>query len=814
MIDKEIRASEIVPIELPTVALRGLVVFPDMFIHFDVGREKSINALKEAMDGGQQVFLVAQHDVAVDDPDYSELFKIGVIATVKQLLRLPGKNANMRVAVEGVMRARLLKGVGGSDSPCLRSVVMPIAEAPVTESKRDYARALVRHSKDLFADYADIAPQLPTDIITGVMQKNEPGELADYIAGNIMLEYTDRQFVLEKFDHIKRLESLCVLLADEGNLLSLEAEIGEKVQEQIDKNQREYYLREQMKIISEELGGGVSQEEELDRFRHEIFGLNVADDIKEKLLRECDRLEKSSPQSPEAAVSRNYLEICLSLPWDKYSKENNDIRKSRKILEADHYGLEKVKERILEYLAVRTLAPDIKGQIICLVGPPGVGKTSVARSIARATGREYVRISLGGVKDEAEIRGHRKTYIGSMPGRIIEALRQAGTKNPLMLLDEVDKLSSDYKGDPTSALLEVLDPEQNSSFRDHYVELPFDLSRVMFITTANVRSDIPAPLQDRMEIIELGSYTFEEKFNIAKKHLIPKQIKRHGLTAKQIKITDKALSLIIEGYTREAGVRGLEQQIAAVCRKAAVRIVDGEQEKLTVKPDDVESLLGSRKFKPESFDGKAEVGVVNGLAWTAVGGEMLEVEAAVLDGSGKLELTGSLGDVMRESAKAAVGYIRSRAKELSVDPNFYKDKDIHIHVPDGATPKDGPSAGVTMATALVSALTGKKVRRDVAMTGEISLRGRVLPIGGLKEKSMAAYRAGIKTVLIPYDNLPDLDEVDPKVRENVSFVPAKNVETVWRTAIENYGEAPKEKSSAVIGALSTAKPSERGRYKI
>lgn len=814
MIDKEFLTFSEKPRELPTVALRGLVVFPDMFIHFEVGREKSINALKEAMDGGQEVFLVAQRDVSVDNPDYDELYDIGVIAKVKQLIRMPGKNTNIRVAVEGIARARLIGGVAGKNSKCLRSLIVPVAELPVAEELRDYSRALVRHAKELFADYVEVASQMPVDIVTGVMQKSEPGELADYVAGNIMIEYEDRQRILEEFDKIKRLEALCVLLADEGNLLNLEAEIGERVQEQIDKNQREYYLREQMKIISEELGGGVSQEEELDEFRRKIFELNASDDIKDKLLRECDRLEKSSPQSPEAAVSRNYLEICLSLPWDKYSKENTDIKKSKKILEADHYGLEKVKERILEYLAVRTLAPDIKGQIICLVGPPGVGKTSVARSIARATGRKYVRLSLGGVKDEAEIRGHRKTYIGSMPGRIIEALRQAGTKNPLILLDEVDKLSSDYKGDPTSALLEVLDPEQNSTFRDHYVELPFDLSRVMFITTANVRSNIPEPLQDRMEIIELGSYTFEEKFNIAKKHLIPKQIKRHGLTSKQLRISDKALSLIIDGYTKEAGVRGLEQQISAVCRKAAVMIVDGRGEKLSVKPENVEALLGSRKFKPERFDGKAEVGVVNGLAWTAVGGEMLEVEAAVLDGSGKLQLTGSLGDVMQESAKAAVSYIRSRAKELSVDPNFYKDKDIHIHVPDGATPKDGPSAGVTMATALVSALTGKKVKRDVAMTGEISLRGRVLPIGGLKEKSMAAYRAGIKTVLIPYDNLPDLDEVDPKVKENVSFVPAKNVETVWRTAIENYGEMPKEKSVAPLDALSASKPSERGRYKI
>ncbi len=812
MTDKDILIDGDYLRTLPVVALRGLVVFPGMYIHFDVGREKSINALKKAMDSSQEVFLVTQRDVTVDEPEYSDLYEIGVIANVKQLLRMPGNNANIRVAVEGVTRAKLIVGTQGKKY--LSATVMPIDEIPVKESIGDYAKALVRHSKDLFAEYADIAPQMPNDIITGVMHENESGKLADYIAGNIMLEYEDRQIILDELDHVRRLERLCVLLANEGNLLSLEAEIGDKVQEQMDKNQREYYLREQMKIISEELGGGVSQEEELDMFRRNIFELNVSDEIKDKLFKECDRLEKSSPQSPEAAVSRSYIEACLSLPWDKFSKENTDIKKSRKILEADHYGLEKVKERILEYLAVRTLAPEIKGQIICLVGPPGVGKTSVAKSIAKATGREYVRISLGGVKDEAEIRGHRKTYIGSMPGRIIEALRRAGTKNPLILLDEVDKLSNDYKGDPTSALLEVLDPEQNSAFRDHYIELPFDLSRVMFITTANVRSNIPEPLCDRMEIIELGSYTFEEKFNIAKKHLIPKQIKSHGLNTKQLRIGDKALSLIIEGYTKEAGVRGLEQQIAAVCRKSAALIVEGKTEKLSVKPEDVETFLGTRKYKPEIYTGEAETGVVNGLAWTAVGGEMLEVEAAVLDGSGKLELTGSLGDVMRESAKAAVSFIRSKTNELCVDPNFYKDKDIHIHVPDGATPKDGPSAGVTMATALVSALTGKRVRRDVAMTGEISLRGRVLPIGGLKEKSMAAYRAGIKTVLIPYDNLSDLDEVDPKVKDNVCFIPAKSIETVWRTAIVDFDEASDEKTNTLQGAFGVAQTSERGRYKI
>ncbi len=798
---------------MPAVALRGLVVFPGMFLHFDVGREKSINALKKAMDTDQEIFLITQKDISVDDPDYTELYEIGVVASVKQVLKLPGKSGNVRVAVEGLYRARLVQGIEAGSGNFLKTMIFPIKQQGIRAEKQDYAKALVRHTKDIFADYSDCAPQMPADLMTSVMQKNDPGELADYIAGNIMLEYEDRQRILEILNPLKRLEDMCVLLASEGNLLSIEAEINDKVQEQIDKNQREYYLREQMKVISSELGGGTSQEEELDIFREKIFHLKASDEVKEKLFKECDRLEKYSPQSPEAAVSRNYIESCLSLPWGVYGKENSDIKKSRKILEADHYGLEKVKQRILEYLAVRTLAPDIKGQIICLVGPPGVGKTSVARSVARATGREYVRISLGGVKDEAEIRGHRKTYIGSMPGRIINAMQQAKTSNPLILLDEVDKLSSDYKGDPTSALLEVLDPEQNSSFRDHYIELPFDLSKVMFLTTANVLSNIPEPLRDRMEIIELGSYTFEEKFNIAKKHLVPKQTKRHGLSSKQIRIADKALSLIIEGYTKEAGVRALEQQIAAVCRKAAMKIAEDGEAKVAVKPENIEELLGSRKFKNDAIIKENEVGVVNGLAWTAVGGDMLEIEAAVLDGTGKLELTGSLGDVMQESAKAAVSYIRSKSAELPVSGTFYKDKDIHIHVPEGATPKDGPSAGVTIATALVSALSNRKVRKDVAMTGEITLRGRVLPIGGLKEKSMAAYKAGIKTVIIPYDNISDLDEVDPKVKEAVSFVPVKTVEAVWDVALEKEKNIS-EKNIKNVEASAGIKPGKRIEYEI
>ncbi len=782
---------------MPTVALRGLVVFPKMFIHFDVGREKSINALKKAMETDQKIFLVTQKDISVDDPKFNELYEMGVVANVKQMLKLPGKNGNVRVSVDGLYRAKIIEGFESGKGNYLKSMIMPVDEPAVPSGKTDYEKALVRHTKDIFAEYVDCAPQLPADIVTGILQKSKAGELADYIAGNIMLEYEDRQHILSTVNPISRLEEMCILLTNEGNLLSIEADIGEKVQEAIDKNQREYYLREQMKVISEELGGGVSHEEELDYFRETIFKMKAADDVKEKLFRECDKLEKYSPNSPEAAVSRNYIETCIALPWDNMADENNDITKARKVLENDHYGLTKIKSRILEYLAVRIMAPDIKGQIICLVGPPGVGKTSIARSVADATGRKYARISLGGVKDEAEIRGHRKTYIGSMPGRIIDAMKQVGTSNPLILLDEVDKLSSDYKGDPTSALLEVLDPEQNAAFRDHYIELPFDLSRVMFITTANVEANIPEPLRDRMEIIELGSYTSEEKFNIAKKHLIPKQMKRHGLRSSTFRITDKAIRLIIEGYTREAGVRALEQKIASICRKAVMEIIDAKAEKVTVKPESLEDMLGTRKFKEDNLIKESEIGVVNGLAWTSVGGDMLEIEAAVLKGTGKLELTGSLGDVMQESAKAAVSYIRSKSDSLPINVSFHKDCDIHIHVPEGATPKDGPSAGVTIATSLVSALTGMPVRKDVAMTGEITLRGRVLPIGGLKEKSMAAYRAGIKTVVIPYDNISDLDEVDPVVKAAIRFVPVKNVNEVWEIALEKDSSTEQKQKNRV-----------------
>ncbi len=764
--------------------LRGLVVFPDQQLHFDVGRKKSIAAVDMAISGGQNIFLVAQKHISTENPTIDDVYKCGVIAKIEQVIRIPGKGSQLiHISVKGICRAGIHKLQ--DNGKYYQGEVIPLKSKKVKAEEYDYSVALVRSTKDSFADYSEVAPRMSDDLFTEIIEMKEPGKLADFIAANIMLELEDRQMILDILDPVQRLEEVNVILSEEAYLLSLEADINERVQEKMDKNQRDYYLQEQIKIISDELNG-YSPEDEVNQFREKTKALSASDEIKEKLLKECARLEKMPASSPDSSVSRNYIETCLELPWGDYSPENNDIENCKRVLDKDHFGLEKVKERITEYLAVSTIAPEIKGQILCLVGPPGVGKTSIARSVAEATGRKYVRIALGGVKDEAEIRGHRRTYIGSMPGRIIDALQKAGKANPLILLDEVDKLSADYKGDPTSALLEVLDPEQNFEFTDHYVDLPFDLSKVLFITTANVRADIPAPLQDRMEIIELGSYTAEEKFNIAKKHLIPKQIKRHGLKASQLKITDKALRTVIDGYTREAGVRALEQQIAAICRKSAVRIIGGESDKITVKPENLESILGSRKFKDDDFKRESEVGVANGLAWTSVGGEMLEIESAVLGGTGKLELTGSLGDVMRESAKTAVSYIRSKADDLNISSDFYKQKDIHIHVPEGSTPKDGPSAGVTIATSLVSALTGKKVKNDVAMTGEITLRGRVLPIGGLKEKSMAAYRAGMKTVIIPYGNVPDLDEVDSKVKSSLRFMPVKTVDQVWKEAVEGF----------------------------
>ena len=780
---------------MPTVALRGLVVFPGMGVTFDVGRTRSLQAIKAAMADDQQIFLVAQKDVRDDDPDFDKLYKIGTIAKVSHILRLPNSDT-VRVSVDGIARATMVDML--QCDPYLITDVKIRREITVKSDDKDYATALVRQTKDYFEDYAEVVPQMPAEIILDVLEKNDPGELADYIGSNIMLEYKKRQQILNEINPLKRLEKVCCLLANEGDLMKLENEINQKVQDNIDKSQREYYLHEQMKIISEELNDGLSPQEECDEFREKIIALGLDEKSEKKLLKECARLEKMSSTSPEATVIRVYLETCLELPWHKFSADKLDLAHARKVLDRDHYGLEKVKERIIEALAVRSLSDGCYGQTLCLVGPPGVGKTSIVKSIATAMGRSFARISLGGTSDEAEIRGHRKTYIGAMPGRIINAVKQAGTQNPIILLDEIDKLGSDYKGDPSSALLEALDGEQNSTFVDRYIELEFDLSKVMFITTANDASTIPAPLLDRMEIIELPGYTNEEKFNIAKKHLVPKQAKLHGLNGRTFRINDRALYALIDGYTREAGVRKLEQKIAALCRKAAAQIVGGEAKSLTVKEGDLEKLLGPKKYLPLSVDKEAEVGVVNGLAWTSVGGEMLQVEVAVFDGTGKVELTGSLGDVMKESAMAAVSFIRSRADKYGVDHNFYKEKDIHIHVPEGAVPKDGPSAGVTMATALLSALTNTPVNQFVAMTGEISLRGRVLPIGGLREKTMAAYRMGIKTVIIPQKNVPDLSEIDEKVRAALKFVPVTELDEVFEQALVTPKEEKERKSIAAV----------------
>lgn len=762
---------------LPVLALRGLVIFPEMMLQFDVGRKKSVLALEEAMGNNQLIFLVAQKDLSDNEPTVDQLYKTGVVAKVKQVLH--HSEEGIRLFVEGLYRAQIMHAV--QDSPFISATVRPVETQKVRKTHK--IEALMRHTQDVFEEYIHNYKHIPPDIILGVVQQKDCGTLADYISSNIMLDYEKKQEILAEIHPVKRLEKLLVFLKDEIQINSLENEISEKTKEQIDQNQREYFLREQMKTIAYELGDDDNPEEEADEFRERILKMKLPDQQTEKLLKECDRFSKMPYGSHEASVIRSYIEICLELPWNKLSHDNIDLVKSKKVLDRDHYGLEKVKERILETLAVRKLAPDISGQIICLVGPPGIGKTSIARSIAKAIGRKYVRVSLGGVRDESDIMGHRKTYIGSMPGRIISALKQAGTRNPLLLLDEIDKLGNDFRGDPASALLEVLDADQNSSFYDHYIDMPFDLSKVLFLTTANDYSSIPAPLLDRMDVITLTSYTHEEKFNIAAKHLVPKQLKKHGIAAKQLKITPDALHELIDGYTREAGVRGLEREIASICRKCAKKIVSGETTKITVAPQNLEELLGPKKFKPDELGKTDEIGLVNGLAWTSVGGETMPIEVAVMEGTGKIELTGSLGDVMKESAHAAISCIRCRASTFGIHHDFYSKFDIHIHVPEGAIPKDGPSAGTAMATAITSALCKIPVHHDVAMTGEITLRGRVLPIGGLKEKTMAAYRAGIKKVIIPMDNVSDLAEIDSVVKNSLQFLPVDKVEDALKAAL-------------------------------
>ncbi len=767
-------------ISLPMIALRGMVVFPEMNLHFDVGREKSVCAVKIALEQKSHIFLCTQKDLECDDPHSEDLYKYGVVCELKQVVKSPSQDT-LRVIATGLYRAMIVSVT--SVNPYLSAIVTKVETKRVLKEDKIYEEALIRRLSSTFSEYAENQIQSPNDIIIGANVRKNSGELSDFILSNIPLEYADKQMLLEELDPLKRTEQLYALLNKEMKLIAIEDDIIQKVQDQMDENQKEYFLREQLKVISNELGEGENFEIEIENYKNQIIDLEFAENIETKLLKECDRLRKMQSSSPDAFVIRNYLDKVFSLPWKTATGDNYDISKVREILEEDHYGLQEVKDRIIEYIAVRKINPDVKGQIICLAGAPGVGKTSIAKSLARALNKKYARLSLGGVRDEADIRGHRKTYIGAMPGRIIEAIDNAGSLNPLILLDEVDKLGNDYRGDPSSALLEVLDGEQNNAFVDHYIEIPFDLSKVLFVTTANDKHNIPEPLLDRMDIIDIPGYTYEDKFNIAKKHLIPKQLKENGLKKSYVKITDKALKDIISGYTKEAGVRNLERQIAKICRKIAVKYAEGFEGKISIKPVDLQEYLGSVKFKPDEISHEDQIGVVNGLAYTSVGGTMLKVETALMKGKGSLELTGSLGDVIKESAKAAITLARSNADKYDIDADFYKNNDIHIHFPEGAVPKDGPSAGVTIYTSVISALSGKKARSDVAMTGEITITGRVLPIGGLREKSMAAYVEGIKTVLIPYDNKSDLDNVDEKVKEKVNFIPVKYVDEVINNAL-------------------------------
>ncbi|MBQ3236772.1 MAG: endopeptidase La [Oscillospiraceae bacterium] len=784
---------ELEVITMPMIAMRGIVLFPNMILHFDVGRKKSIAALEEAMKDGRLIFLASQKNIEEDEINIDNINKVGVVAEVRQVLKNNG--GTTRILVEGKYRAKLVEVIG--EEPFLVANVQEMPLKELRPKRSVLCDALMRTVKDLFNEYTFLVPKMPKELIVKAFSIDEPAQLGEFLAGNLNIDIEDKQAILEESNYVKRLEMLAGVLENENNILGVEKDIYEKVKEQIDQNQREYYLREQLKAITEELGEGENVQDEADAYKKKIEAAGVTGEVKEKLLEEVARLYKMPFNSQEASVIRGYLDTCIALPWNVKTEEKIDIAKAKKQLDKNHYGLEKVKERILELLAVRKLQPDIKGQIICLVGPPGVGKTSIAKDIAAAMGRKYTRISLGGMKDESDIRGHRKTYIGAMPGRIMNAVKLAGSKNALILLDEIDKMGNDFRGDPASAMLEVLDPEQNSAFRDHYIEVPFDLSDILFITTANDPSTIPGPLYDRMEIIELGSYTREENFQIGKKHLLKKEMKRHGLDSKMLRITDDAIYSIIDFYSREAGVRNLERIIGSLCRKAAKKIVGEEAQKVVINGENITEFLGVKKFRPETIEKDDCVGLVNGLAWTSVGGDMLQVEVAVLDGNGKIELTGNLGDVMKESAKAAISFVRSCTEKYGIDHDFYKTKDIHIHVPEGAVPKDGPSAGVTLTTAIISALSGIPVRRDVAMTGEITLRGRVLAIGGLREKTMAAYRAGVKTVLIPEDNLPDLEEVDPVVKKAITFVPAKEVETVLETALARPAESKGIESSYI-----------------
>lgn len=777
--DMEIEGREITQV-LPALAMRGIVMFPTMTLHFDVGREQSMKAIRAAMGKDKKIFLAAQKDFTVETPENDDIYAVGVVARIVQLLN-NGKNS-LRIMVEGLYKAEAVRY--DLTGEYYQAEVKRLYDNDVLDADDVQQEAMMRAMIHSFDEYVEMIPKMPEEIITTVLSQKTVKGMYDKIVQSLFLQVEDKQQLLEETDLAAKVGMLVSVLDRETSVMGWERDIYDQVKDSMDKNQRDYFLREQLRVISAELGEGDSPMEDSMYFSDAIQNIqHITDEAKEKLLRECDRLYRTPPQSQEGQVIRTYLETVTDLPWDTVTEDHNDVARAEKILNRDHYGMEKVKKRILESIAVRTLAPEIKGQILCLVGPPGVGKTSIAKSVAEALGRKYVRISLGGVRDEAEIRGHRKTYLGSMPGRIIDAIKQAGSRNPLILLDEIDKMSADYKGDPSSAMLEVLDPEQNVSFRDHYLEVPFDLSDVLFITTANDAGMIPGPLLDRMEMIEMSSYTREEKWHIARRHLLPKQMKKHGLTSSMLKVSKSALYALIDGYTREAGVRQLERELASVCRKAARKIVSGDAGSVSVTGKNLAELLGVPRYIDSAMEKEDLVGVVNGLAWTSVGGEMLEIETIILPGTGKIQITGQLGEVMTESAQIAVSLVRSFAERYGIDPEFYKKNDIHIHAPEGAVPKDGPSAGVTMTTCLVSALSGMAVDHSVAMTGEITLHGRVLPIGGLREKSMAAYRRGIKTVFIPWDNQKDLEEIDEVVKEHIAFVPVKFVSEILDRAL-------------------------------
>ena len=793
---------------IPVLALRGLTVFPHMTLTFDVERSISITALERAMEGDQDIFLVTQREIGVNQPEEKDLYTIGTVSHISQILRLSA--TSVRCVVEGRQRARLRRL--WQTEPFLQANVEAIEEEPASEAFQRSPRteALLRQTWNLFSEYAELVGSLPEEVASTVMDCRDPGFLADFITQNIALRHPDKQEILEELSPFIRLRKLNGFLARENNVLGFEHEMEGKIRSQLANSQKEQILRTQIRVLQNELGEGEDGDDEIESYRQKIVALQLGEDTEKHLLKEVNKLAKQPFGSAEGAVIRNYLDVCLEMPWNTYTKERVSVDAARKVLEKDHFGLEKVKERILETIAVRQMNPEGKGQIICLVGPPGVGKTSIAISVAKALNRKLARLSLGGVRDEADIRGHRKTYIGAMPGRIIEAISRSGSMNPLLLLDEIDKLGNDYRGDPASALLEVLDSEQNVSFRDHFLEIPVDLSKVMFITTANTTDTIPRPLLDRMEVIQLSSYTDEEKIQIARRHLLPKQMAEHGIKKGALRVSDDVLRAAIRDYTRESGVRLLERRLAAICRKADMRLLTGDVKRITVIENELPKLLDCQPYPPALHTEKEEVGVVNGLAWTEAGGEILEVEVNVMEGSGKLELTGNLGDVMKESAQAALSCLRSRAAVLGIPADFYKTRDIHVHFPEGAVPKDGPSAGIAMATAMLSALTDRKIKAGYAMTGEITLRGRVLPIGGLKEKTMAAKRNGLHTVLIPKDNVRDLEDIDQTVRAALRFVPVETVDQVFAEMFAAPAKPAREEAATSVAAFAPVNREPQG----